>query len=157
MVDRILLETGRLERRSRLLPSRLVVSYVLAMALHASVEYRELFRLFVKGLRSFDPSLRIEIPHKSALSKARERVGSEPLKRLFEVTAVPMADPLTPGGFYRDWRLMSIGGSTLEVVDTAGNVARFGCPGVSRGERNAYPRLRWVALCEVGTRAIVGP
>ncbi|MDZ7707122.1 MAG: IS4 family transposase [Trueperaceae bacterium] len=32
----------------------------------------------------------------------------------------------------------------------------FGRPGVSRGKRSAYPRVRWVALGEVGTRAIVG-
>lgn len=155
-IDRVLVETGRLEQRSRLLPSRLVVYYVLAMALYASEGYRELFRLLVEGLRSFEPSLSIEIPQKSAVSKARERVGSEPLRRLFEVTAVPMAERSTSGGFYREWRLMSVDGSTLEVPDTPENVARFGRPGVSRGERSAYPRLRWVALGEVGTRAIVG-
>ncbi len=31
----------------------------------------------------------------------------------------------------------------------------FGRAGVSRGERSAYPRLRWVALGEVGSRAIL--
>ena len=90
-IDAILRETGRLERRRRLLPSRLVVYYVLAMALYSSAGYRELYRLLVEGLRSVDPSLPITVPQKSAFSKARERVGSSPLRRLFETTAVPLA------------------------------------------------------------------
>jgi len=96
-IDRILAEAGRVEQRVRLLPSRVVVYYVLAMALYASEGYRELYRLLVEGLRSVDPSLPIVVPQKSAFSKARERVGSLPLQRLFEETAVPMAARTTPG------------------------------------------------------------
>lgn len=155
-IDRILEETDRVEQRTRLLPSRLVVYYVLAMALYAREGYRELYRLLVEGLRSVDPSLPVVVPQKSAFSKARERVGSLPLRRLFEETAVPMALPATPGAWYREWRIMSLDGSTLEVPDTPANEEYFGRPGVSRGEKSAYPRLRWVALGEAGTRAIVG-
>jgi hypothetical protein len=155
-IDAILEETNRVEQRTRLLPSRLVVYYVLAMALYAREGYRELYRLLVEGLRSMDPSLPIVVPQKSAFSKARERVGSLPLRRLFEETAVPMASPSTPGAWYRRWRLMSLDGSTMEVPDTPANDEHFGRPRVSRGEKSAYPRLRWVALGEVGTRAVVG-
>lgn len=155
-IDRVLEETGRMEERTRLLPSRLVVYYVLAMALYAREGYRELYRLLVEGLRSVDPSLPIVVPQKSAFSKARERVGSAPLRRLFEETAVPLASPSTPGAWYRRWRVMSLDGSTMEVPDTPGNDEHFGRPKVSRGEKSAYPRLRWVALGEAGTRAVVG-
>lgn len=155
-IDAILQETGRLERRRRLLPSRLVVYYVLAMALYSSAGYRELFRLLVEGFRCVDPWLPITVPQKSAFSKARERVGSIPLRRLFETTAVPLTSSATPGAYYRGWRLMSLDGSTLQVPDTVANDEHFGRPAASRGERSAYPRLRWVALGEVGSRAIVG-
>lgn len=155
VVDSVLAVTGRLQQRSRLLPSRVVVYYVLAMALFASAGYRELFRLLVEGLRSFDASVPVVIPSKSAFSKARERVGSEPLKRLFEVSAEPLAQPGAVGAWYRDWRVMCIDGSTVEVPDTPENVEYFGRPGVSRGEKSAYPRLRFTVLCEAGTRAIV--
>lgn len=155
-IDQILEETNRVEQRTRRLPSRLVVYYVLAMALYAREGYRELYRLLVEGLRSVDPSLRVVVPQKSAFSKARERVGSLPLRRLFEETAEPMALPSTPGAWYREWRVMSLDGSTLEVPDTPANDEHFGRPSVSRGEKSAYPRLRWVALGEAGTRAVVG-
>lgn len=155
-VDAILKETSRLEQRTRLLPSRLVVYYVLAMALYPVEGYRELYRLLVEGLRSVDPSLPIVVPHKSALAKARARVGSAPLRRLFEETSVPMALPQTIGAWYRRWRMVSLDGSTVEVPDTVDNDLYFGRPGASRGEKSAYPRLRWVALGEVGSRAIIG-
>lgn len=154
-IDAILQETGRLEQRTRLLPSRLVVYYVLAMALYSREGYREVYRLLVEGLRAMDPTLPITVPRKSAFSKARERVGSAPLRRLFETTAVPMALPGSKGGFYRDWHLVSLDGSTMEVPDTTANDEYFGRAGVSRGERSAYPRLRWVALGEIGSRAII--
>ena len=155
-IDAILRDTSRLEQRKRLLPARLVVYYVLAMALYASEGYRELYRLLVEGLRSVDPTLPIMVPQKSALSKARERVGSAPLRRLFEQTSVPMATPATRGAWYRRWRLTSMDGSTMEVPDTVENERYFGRPAVRRGEKSAYPRLRWVALGEVGSRAIIG-
>lgn len=155
LIDEVLRDTGRLEQRSRLLPSRVVVYYVLAMTLYSSAGYREVFRLLVEGLRALDRSLAISIPQKSAISKARERVGSEPLRALFERIARPMALPATQGAWYRDWRLMSMDGSTIEVADTAKNDAFFGRPGASRGEKSAYPRLRWMGLGENGTRAVV--
>lgn len=155
-VDAILKETGRLEQRTRVLPSRLVVYYVLAMGLYAGEGYRELYRLLVEGLRSVDPTLPLVVPHKSALSKARERVGSAPLRRLFEGTSVPMALPETVGAWYKRWRLMSLDGSTMELPDTVENDLHFGRPSTTRGEKSAYPRLRWVALGEVGSRAIIG-
>lgn len=155
-VDRILEETDRVEQRTRLLPSRVVVYYVLAMALYAREGYRELYRLLVEGLRSVDPSLPLTIPQKSAFSKARERVGSLPLRRLFEETAEPMALASTRGAWYRKWRIMSLDGSTLEIPDTPANEEYFGRPSVSRGEKSAFPQLRWVALGEAGTRAVVG-
>ncbi len=95
----------------------------------------------------------IHLTLEAALNMAEIELGV--LSRLFEATAVPMALPGTEGGFYRDWRLMSLDGSTMEVADTAANDEYFGRAGVSRGERSAYPRLRWVALGEVGSRAIV--
>jgi hypothetical protein len=48
LVDRVLAECGRVERRHRLLPARLVVYYVLALALFAGVAYEEVLRCLVE-------------------------------------------------------------------------------------------------------------
>lgn len=155
LVDEVLRETERLERRKRLLPSRVVVYYVIAMALYGSSGYREIFRLLVEGLRSVEGIPPIQVPQKSAISKARERVGSEPLKLLFDRCSRPIGAQRTRGAWYRKWRLMSMDGSTIEVSDTPANEKFFGRPKVSRGEKSAFPRLRWVGLGECGTHAVV--
>lgn len=96
------------------------------------------------------------VPTKGALSQARMRLGSEPLKRLFEAVASPLAEPATPGAFYRGLRLVSIDGTCLDLADSLGNEERFGRPGSGRGEGvAAFPQLRLVGLGECGTHALV--
>ena len=51
-------------------------------------------------------------------------------------------------------RLVAIDGSCLDVPDAPVNVAFFGRPGVSKGEKEAFPQARLVALAECGTHAI---
>lgn len=78
------------------------------------------------------------------------------MQLLFERGCVPLATALTPGAFYRQWRLMSVDGTTLDVADTAENDAEFGRPAIGRGEGSgAFPQLRLVGLAECGTHAVV--
>jgi hypothetical protein len=163
LVDRVVAEAGRTERRQRLLPARVVVYYVLALALYGSSSYEEVMRMLVDGL-SWQSGWRRpwSVPTKAALFQARRRLGSEPLRALFERVAVPLAEPATAGAFYRDWRLVSIDGTCLDVADTTANERAFGRPGSGRGERvGAFPQLRLVGLGECGTHALfevaIGP
>ena len=50
LVDAVIGEAGRERRQRRLLPARLVVYYVLAMALFSSAGYEEVMRHLVEGL-----------------------------------------------------------------------------------------------------------
>jgi hypothetical protein len=56
---------------------------------------------------------------------------------------------------------VAIDGTCLDVADTPANDAFFGRPGVTKGERAAFPQARVVALAECGTHAmfeaVVGP
>src|SRR5215207_8806801 len=61
----------------------------------------------------------------------------------------------TKGAWYREWRLVSLDGSCLDVDDTEANRVTFGCPGASRGE-SAFPQLRFAALVENGTHVLFG-
>jgi hypothetical protein len=156
LVDRVVAEAGRVEQRHRLLPARVVVYYVLAMALFADSSYEEVMRALVEGL-AWGSGWRQtwEVPAKGSIFKARSRLGREPLQRLFEEVAGPMADARTAGAFYRDWRLISLDGTCLDVADTPANEQEFGRPGTGRGQGvGAFPQLRLVALSETGTHAI---
>ena len=51
LIDEVLLETGRQERRVRLLPARMVVYYVMALALFFGDGYEQVMRRLVGSLR----------------------------------------------------------------------------------------------------------
>lgn len=158
LVDRVVAAAGRTEQRQRLLPARVVVYYVLGLGLYTHCSYEEVMRMLVDGLSWQSGWQRPwAVPTKAALFKARERLGPEPLRALFEEVAVPMAQPSTPGAHYRDWRLVSIDGTCLDLANTPANEQRFGRPGSGRGEkRAAFPQLRAVGLGECGTHALFG-
>jgi Insertion element 4 transposase N-terminal/Transposase DDE domain len=158
LVDRAVAGAGRTEQRSRLLPARVVVYYVLGLALFAQSSYEEVMRLLVQGLSWGQGWTRTwTVPTKAALFKARARLGPQPLQALYEAVATPLATLATRGAFYREWRLMSIDGTCLDVADTAANAVAFGRPGSGRGEGvGAFPQLRVVGMAECGTHAIVG-
>jgi hypothetical protein len=156
LVDAVIGGAGREQRRSRLLPSRLVVYYVLAMALFSSAGYEEVMRHLVEGL-SWESGWRQEwaVPSQPAISQARARLGPEPLELLFARACVPLGARGMPGAFYRRWRLVSMDGSTLDAADTPENEEAFGRAGSGRGEgRGAFPQVRLVALAECGTHAM---
>lgn len=156
LVDTVIASSGRAQRRQRLLPARLVVYYVLAMALFSDSGYEEVMRNLVEGLAwQSGWKLSWQVPTKSAIFQARRRLGVEPLQALFSTACLPLASEATPGGFFRRWRLVSIDGTSLDVADTPDNEEAFGRPGSGRGEgKGAFPQLRVVALAECGTHAI---
>jgi hypothetical protein len=155
LVDRVIAKTGRGEQRQRLLPARVVVYYTLAMCLFAQAGYEEVMRLLVEGLawaRRWRGSW--QVPDKSSIARARARLGPAPLRELFAEVARPLATSATKGAWYRDWRLVALDGTTLDVADTPANVAAFGRPGGGRGQ-GAFPQVRVVGLVECGTHAVV--
>src|SRR6266516_4734724 len=159
LVDRVVAECGRAERRRRLLPARMVVYYVLALALFAEIGYVEVLRLLVEALRrpAREQAALGRLPVKSALVQARARLGPEPLRALFAAAARPLATPATPGAWYREWRLGALDGTTLDVAATPANDAAFGRANSGRGEgTGAFPQVRVVGLVECGTHATVG-
>jgi hypothetical protein len=95
-----------------------------------------------------------QVPDKSSIARARARLGPAPLRELFAEVARPLATSATKGAWYRDWRLVALDGTTLEVADTPANVAAFGRPGGGRGQ-GAFPQVRVMGLVECGTHAVV--
>lgn len=153
-VHSILNETKRTSLRQRDLPAHVVVYYVIALALYMRSSYREVLRCLLEGVQwLMEPSARVKVAGKSGISQARGRLGSAPLKLLYESVVRPVATPQTRGAWYRQWRLVSLDGSTLDVADTAENDKEFGRPGASRGA-SAYPKIRFVGLLENGTHVL---
>jgi transposase IS4-like protein/DDE family transposase len=155
LVDEVLNSTRKTEQRSRLLPARVVVYYVLALTLFFGDAYEEVMRKLVNGLRSLRAwRVEWEVPTTGAISKARIRLGAQPLRELFFRIATPIAEPGTRGAWYRGYRVMGLDGVVLDAPDTPENVERFGKKGHKDGE-GAYPLVRVVGLAECGTHAMV--
>jgi hypothetical protein len=156
LVDRVVAACGRSEQRKRLLPARLVVYFVLGLALFSPAPYLEVMRHLVAGLRGVGLLGDWHVPAKSSLFRARQRLGSEPLQVLFAATAKPMATESTPGAFWRGLRLLAVDGTCWDVADTEANQAAFGRPGSGRGTgRSAFVQVRMAALVEVGSHAVL--
>ena len=155
-IHQVLDQTKRASIRERDLPAHVVVYYVIALALYMRSSYREVLRCLLEGLQwLLDPSTKVKVAGKSGISQARSRLGAEPLKKLYDAVVAPIAEKRTKGAWYRQWRLVSLDGSTLDVADTAENDKTFGRPGSSRGS-SAFPKIRFVALLENGTHVLWG-
>jgi hypothetical protein len=153
-VHAVLEQTGRASVRERDLPAHVVVYYVIALALYMRSSYREVLRCLLEGVQwLLDPSTSIKVAGKSGISQARSRLGAEPVQALYQAMVAPIAGRETKGAWYRQWRLVSLDGSTLDVADTQDNEKAFGRPGASRGS-SAFPKIRFVALPENGTHVL---
>lgn len=130
LVDDVLEQTRTVQQRLRQLPSRVGVYFLLALPLFPSLGYARVWDKLVAGLHG----LQLHRPSEKALRDLRRRLGSAPLKTLFEVLAGPLAQPSTPGVCYRRWRT----GDTHQMVGMVRPLAVSG--GRARPPRD--PRTR---------------
>ena len=149
--------SGKQSVRQRDLPAQVVVYYVISLSLYMSSSYREVLRCLLEGIQWLvKPSATaIKVTGHSGISQARTRLGWEPLRLLHDELVKPIAVTATKGAWYRDRRLVSIDGSTLDVADEKSNDEAFGRPGASRGT-SGYPKIRFVSLLENGTHVLFG-
>ncbi len=155
LVDEVIAGVGRTEQRNRSLPARVMAYFAIGMAMHSEGSYEDVLSQLTDGLAwSSGWAENYSPPSKSAIFQARARLGSEPMKALFERVAAPIGIVSTPGTWLAGRRLVAVDGLCLDVADTIENAAFFGRPGVNKGEQSAFPQARVVALAECGTHAM---
>ena len=152
LVDGVLEETLTVQRRTRLLPSRVGVYFVLTMAMFPRLGY---LRVWDKLTAALD-GLGLARPTEKALRDLRRRLGAAPLKLLFESLAGPAALPGTPGVRYRRWRTVAFDGCSSAKAPDRPRVCEWLGKIRHRYGEEGYPMLRIMALCETGTRALLG-
>lgn len=157
-VKAVLKQTGTKSKRERLLPNHVVVYYVLGMAMMMTASYQEVMRWLLEGSRTVSGlKSKVKPLGTSGISQARERLGCEPFKQLYEQFVKPLATTATKGAWYRQWLVVSIDGSSMDVADTPANDEQFGRQINSRGKKkSAFPKVRFVSLIENGTRVLFG-
>ncbi|MFJ4830805.1 transposase domain-containing protein [Streptomyces sp. NPDC088747] len=118
------------------------------MCLFPEVGYRLVWNKLTAGLSGMP----VVCPSAKALRDLRRRIGSAPVRALFELLAGLLARPTTPGVRFGAYRVVWFDGcSSLRVPDSERNRAWLG-----RTSHHGYPTLELMTLTETGSRALVG-
>jgi len=152
LTDAVLEETRTRERRLRDLPSRVGVYFVLALGLFPGLGYGGVWQKLTAALGGQG----LPSPSPKALRDLRRRIGTAPVKALFEVLAGPAAQPSTPGVAFGRYRTVAFDGCTsIKAPDTPRNRAWLGKMKAALGV-TGYPAVELMTLVETGTRALIG-
>ena len=156
-VDEAVATTGKQAKRSDgRLPPHVMVYLAMALALFAEEDYEEVAARLTQTLTSWGCwDEQWAVPTSGGITQARQRLGYEPVKELFEQIAVPVAEQLTRGAFLGSWRLMAIDGFEWDTPATQENAVAFGHY-ESDVEVSAYPKVRVVTISECASHAVVG-
>jgi len=93
----------------------------------------------------------------AAIIKARDNLGVEPIRRIFDFTANTWALSSLDEHLWRGLRIVGIDGTCLRVPDSLENEAAFGRPKGDKARGQAgYPQIRAVALLALRTRLLLG-
>lgn len=133
-------------RRSKKCPAYLMVWFTIAIWFYGDDRYTQVFR----WLHRFSPKF---TPTSSGLTQARAKIGIGIMAELYHQVVQCLCSEQTPGAFYAGLRLVAVDGFVLNLHDSKENRRTFGKPpnGTSEG---AFPQVRIVALCEVGSRVM---
>ena len=148
LVDAALEATGKRERRTRALPSRVIVYFVLALALFPELGYKSVFSKLCLGTGVLGTVTA------SALAQARRRIGSAPLRWIFELLRGPAPTITGEGSWFGAWRICALDGTILSLPDTEPILTKYTKQAGYHGG-TGYPQARVVALIACGTRSII--
>lgn len=142
--------TGTATLRRRRLPAEQVIWLVLGMAIYRQRPIDDL----VAHLDLVLPGTGAPSMAKSAIAKARARLGDEPLKWLFERCSEKWAHESARRHAWRGLALYGVDGTTLRVPDSKENRAHFGSQNTRNNEISGYPLARAVTLMALRSHII---
>ena len=147
MVDAVLEQTRRVQRRARDLPARVVVCLLLGGCLFEGLGYSQVWGRLTAGLEG----LPVAAPTASAMTQARRRLGAGPLRELFAL----LRGPAAAGARWRGLLVCAIDGTIMTVADSEANLAVYSKQRGGPGGGPGYPMLRLLALVSCGTRTVI--
>lgn len=133
--------------RNRILPLHLLLGLLLTWFFKPAASLPAFLRWLLPAWR--------RTPSEPAIYQARGRLGWAPLRWLRRMVLRPLACCLRdPDAFYHGWRLLALDGTTFTLADTPANERTFG-RAKNQHRVGGYPLARVVAVCEVGTHALL--
>jgi len=162
VVDEAVAAYDRQAKRSDAkLPAHVMVYFAMALALFAEDDYEGVLARLAEPLAQWGCwDHRWSMPGSAGITQARQRLGSGPVREVFERVARPVCSALTRGAWLAGRRMVSIDGCELDVPDSPANAEFFGYAG-GGVKHSAFPKARLVTLVETGSRApisaVIGP
>jgi hypothetical protein len=150
-IEQALAATGTATVRKRRLPVETVVWVVLGIALFRDRSIEDVVSKLDLALPGGGGTIA-----RSSISQARTRLGSEPMKWLFDRTATAWAHASADAHRWRGLALYGIDGSSLRVPDTEENRAHFGGQSGRNGTQSGYPMARVVTLMVLRSHLLAG-
>lgn len=151
-IEEALSSTGKVTLRKRRLPGEQVCWLVIGMALFRDLSIEEVVRQLDLALPARSGGEVVS----SAVTQARARIGSEPLRWLFERVGSEWAHRSAATHRWRRLQLYGVDGTTVRIPDSAENRQYFGPTeaGESRG-LSGYPLVRLVTLMALRSHLLV--
>jgi hypothetical protein len=149
-IEQAVAYTGKASIRQRRLPAEQVVWLVVALALYRHQSISEV----VDDLDLALPDLQAPFISKSAVAQARQRLGPEPLKALFELSARAWTEQDSKQYLFKGLSLFAMDGTTLKTTDTAEHREHFGAQVYPSNRVSSYPQVRGVTLTAVPTHLV---
>jgi hypothetical protein len=140
-IDEALAATGTATVRRRRLPAEQVIWVVLGMGMFRDRPIEDVVSKLDLALPGAGSSIA-----RSSVSQARDRVGSEPIRWLFERSASVWSTRSAEAHEWRGLKLYGIDGSTVRIPDTPENREAFGGQSGRKGSESGYPMVRLAAL-----------
>jgi hypothetical protein len=140
-------QTERWHKRDCPLKPLLVIWLLISMTFFRTLSIPNAFRRLLAGSGPGGLPFRPVTPE--ALWRARERLGSEPIRLLFR----RMAQQPVPKPSFLGLRVYGVDGCYFTIPDTPANVAVFGKKGSDRGEA-AYPQILGVLLVDLSNHRL---
>jgi hypothetical protein len=150
-IEQALSATGTATVRRRRLPSEQVIWVVLGMGLYRDSPIEDVVSKLDLALPGASATVA-----RSTVSQARERVGSEPLRWLFERSASTWSSRSAEAHRWRGLSLYGMDGSTVRVPDTPENREAFGGQRARNGSVSGYPMVRIVVLMVLRSHLLAG-
>lgn len=151
-IEEALAATGTATIRRRRLPAEQVVWLVIGMCLFRDLSMRELVATLDLAL----PGKRGVRVAPSSIVQARERLGDEPLRWLFERTAEVWAHASARTHAWRGLAVYGADGTTVRVPDSPDNRAHFGGQTARWDSTSGYPLVRLVTLMALRSHVLAG-
>jgi len=149
LAEQALDATSKWHQRNCPLKALFMIWFVILMAVYRYKSIANIMKMLMITLRETSPELSLKPVTTEAVIHARERLGVEPLKTMFE----HMGEGITVKPTFHGLRVWTIDGVSFTLTDTTANEKAFGRPASHRSAA-AFPQMQAVALISAATHQV---